>query len=271
MKIGKVTVLEELGHGAGSRVYRVRRDLDGLEYALKVVPCETRATHRFLDQARNELRIGRHLIHPNIIEIYCLETDSGWFTGPKVARLLTQYAPGRSMDRLPLLPIPRLIRVFEQVASALAHMHAQGILHADVKPNNLILGDGAEVKVIDFGIAQFRGERPDRVHATRDFMAPETGGQKLITELTDIYSFGATMYRLVTLRPPPTAITAVVMGEKEFERQYQPPQAINNRVPHELSALIGACLQYRPERRPASMEMIHAALESLAQAHPEEE
>jgi serine/threonine-protein kinase len=167
------------------------------------------------------------------------------------------------MDRLPLLPVPRLLRVFERIASAVAHMHNRGIIHADLKPNNLILDSGADVKVIDFGIAQLRGEQKNRIHATREFMAPETGTLKLINERTDIYSFGATMYRLATLHAPPPAITAVVLGEREFGRRYLSANTLNPKVPIELSELIGDCINYHPDRRPASMEEVGNVLTRL--------
>jgi serine/threonine protein kinase len=256
MKIGKMTVLGELGKGAGSRVYLVRRDKDNREYALKVVECQPRLRMRYLEQARNEYRIGCGLRHPNLIEIYCLETESGWLTGPKSARLLTQYAPGRTMDRLPLLPVPRLLRVFERIAAAVAFLHAQNIIHADLKPNNVILAADSEVKLIDYGIAQFRGERREHLHATREFMAPETGTQKLINERTDIYSFGATMYRLATLHAAPSALTGIVRGEREYERRYRSATTLNPRIPQELSELIDACLNFDPNRRPWSMDQV---------------
>jgi serine/threonine protein kinase len=264
MKIGKVKILEELGKGAGSRVYRVRREEDSRDYALKVVPCDNRRARRYLEQVQNEYRIGSSLKHPNLIEIYCLEIEEGWFAGPKQANLLTQFAPGRTMDRLPLIPISRLVRVFERVASAVAHMHSCGIIHADLKPNNLILDSATDVKLIDFGIAQLRHARTDHIHATREFMAPETVKQKLIDERTDIYSFGATMYRLATLKVPPPALRTALKGEQAFEQQYVPANAVNPRVPAELSELIGQCLSYRRDHRPRSMEVIEKALAQLA-------
>jgi eukaryotic-like serine/threonine-protein kinase len=270
MKIGKVKVLEELGKSAGSRVYRVCREEDAREYALKVVPCDNRRERKYLEHVQNEYRIGSYLKHPNIIEIYCLEIEEGWFTGPKKANLLTQFAPGRTMDRLPRIPIPRLLRIFERIASAVAHMHARGVIHADLKPNNLILDSHADVKVIDFGIAQLRGEQKDRIYATREFMAPETGTLKLINERTDIYSFGATMYRLATLRAPLPTLTAVLKGEREFEQHYVPANAINPRVPGELSDLIGDCMSYRPDHRPRSMAEVEKLLTQMARRSDDE-
>ena len=97
----------------------------------------------------------------------------------------------------------KLVQVFERIADGLTHMHKQGVFHADLKPNNLILGRGTRVKVIDYGLAWIKGEPKDRVQGTPEYMAPETVEHKLINERTDIYNFGATMYRLVTLQLPP--------------------------------------------------------------------
>jgi serine/threonine protein kinase len=91
---------------------------------------------------------------------------------------------------------------------------------------------------------------------TPEFMAPETTTTRLLNEKTDIYSFGATMYRITTLRLPPSTLNAVVLGERGFEREYQPVSALNPQVPAELSDLIRECLDFDPKRRPASMEEV---------------
>jgi eukaryotic-like serine/threonine-protein kinase len=269
MKIGKVSVLEEIGKGAGSRVYRVRRNEDSREYALKVVPYDNERAQRYLEQVQNEYRIGNRLDHPNIVEIYCLEIEKGWFSGPKKANLLTQFVPGRTMDRLPLLPMPRLLRIFERIASAVAHMHARQVIHADLKPSNLILGIEADVKVIDLGIAQLRGEQRSRIHATREFMAPETLAHKMINERTDIYNFGATMFRLATLQSTPPVLSVVKKGEREFERRYKAANILNPRVPIDLSELIGDCLNFQPDLRPANMNEVLSTLARLARDYNE--
>jgi serine/threonine protein kinase len=263
MKIGKVTVLRELGAGAGSKVFLVRREKDGQEYALKVAAVGSDRTRKYLAQAENEFRIAGLFDHPNLIRIHCLETDAGWFSGPKNVRLLAEYAPGQTMDLLPLQPVPRLLSAFEQVASAMAHMHEQGIVHADLKPNNLILAPTGTVKVIDFGVAQRIGEQKDRLRVTPEFMAPETVTTRLLNEKTDIYSLGATMYRVATLRFPPSTRNAAVLGERGFEREYQEVAALNPQVPPELSDLIRACLRFDPKRRPESMDELRKGLGSI--------
>jgi serine/threonine-protein kinase len=264
MKIGKVTILRELGTGAGSRVYLIRRARDEQEYALKMIACGNPLKLKYLEQLRTEYRLGKMLDHPNLIKVYALETDGGWFTSPKNARLLTEYAAGQTMDQLPVLPPAKLLRVFERIAAGLSHMHQKGIIHADVKPNNIILGSRCMVKLIDYGIAQLEEEPRENLHGTREFMAPETGIRKLVNQLTDIYGFGATMYRLATFRLPPSALTAVILGEREFERQYIDVGEYNKMVPRELADLIRWCLSYRPECRPRSMEEVRTVLARLA-------
>src|SRR5262249_40825160 len=142
-------VLAELGTGAGSHVYHVRREADSDEYALKVIPITSRGDHKYLDQLRHEFRVARMFDHPNLVKAHTLEVERSWLFRPKVARLLLDYSPGQAMTRTPPLRFGRLVRVVGRVADALAHMHDRGVFHADVKPDNLILGPGTTIKLID--------------------------------------------------------------------------------------------------------------------------
>src|SRR5262249_28582758 len=128
-KIGKFTVLNTLGSGAHSSILHIRREADGKEYALKLVPIEDKDDLKYLEQLKHEFRVGQLLNHPNLVKVYALETDAGWFSGPKKARLLIEYAHGKPMDQLPLLRMAKLLRVFERVADGLTHMHKQGAFH----------------------------------------------------------------------------------------------------------------------------------------------
>ena len=144
-KIGKFQVLQTLGSGAHSSILHIRREADSKEYALKLVDIEDKDDLKYLEQAKHEYRVGQMLSHPNLVKVYCLETDAGWFSGPKKAKLLLEYVPGRTMDKLPLQRMARLVRMFERIADGLTHMHKQGVYHADMKPNNLILERGTRV------------------------------------------------------------------------------------------------------------------------------
>jgi serine/threonine protein kinase len=266
-KIGKFQVLDTLGTGAHSSILHIRREADAKEYALKVVPIDGKDDLKYLDQAKHEFRVGQMLSHPNLVKVYCLETDGGWFSGPKNARLLIEFAPGKTMDRLPLLRMARLLRIFERIADGLTHMHKKGVVHADLKPNNLILGRGTGVKVIDFGLAWIKGEPKDRVQGTPEYMAPETGTHKLINERTELYNFGATMYRLTTLQLPPLAISppdGLPVTEKYFKEQYVPVRDRNPIVPEGLGRLIDQCLSFNANKRPERMSQVQGVLDRLA-------
>jgi serine/threonine protein kinase len=266
-KIGKFSVVETLGSGAHSSILHVRRDEDGKDYALKLVPIDGKDELKYLDQLKHEFRVGQMLAHPNLMKVYCLEVEQGWFSGPKKAKLLTEFVPGTTMDRLPLLRLAKLLRVFERIADALTHMHKQGVIHADMKPNNLILGRGTAVKVIDYGLAWVKGEPKDRVQGTPEYIAPETVSHKLVNERTDIFNLGATMYRLATLQLPPSCapvVEGVLMTEKWYREQYKPARELNPTLPAALGELIDSCLSFKATNRPERMSQVQGVIDQLA-------
>lgn len=266
-KIGKFQVLQTLGTGAHSSILHIRREADAKEYALKMVPIDGKEDLKYLEQAKYEFRVGQMLNHPNLVKVYCLETDAGWFSGPKKAKLLIEYVPGKTMDKLPLLRMAKLLRVCERIADGLTHMHKQGVIHADMKPNNLIYSRGTQVKVLDYGLAWIKGEPKDRVQGTPEYMAPETGSHKLVNERTEIYNFGATMYRLATLQLPPLAISppdGLPVTEKTFHEQLQPTRQRNPLAPEGFGNLIDQCLKFNANKRPERMSEIQGILDQLA-------
>ncbi|MDB5311466.1 MAG: serine/threonine protein kinase [Gemmataceae bacterium] len=266
-KIGKIHVLQTLGSGAHSSILHVRREEDSKEYALKLVPIDRKEDLKYLEQAKHEYRVGQMLNHPNLVKVYCLETEGGWFSGPKKAKLLIEYVAGKTMDILPLLRMAKLLRVCERIADAITHMHKQGVIHADLKPNNLILGRGTNVKVIDYGLAWIKGEPKDRVQGTPEYMAPETAGHKVVNERTDIYNFGAAMYRLATLQLPPShavPVGGMGMGEKLFHDKLKPVRQCNPMVSEGFAALIERCLRYNANKRPERMSEVQGELDELA-------
>src|SRR5215207_8386485 len=101
-KIGKFTVLGTLGSGAHSSILHVRRADDDREYALKMVPIDSKDDLKYLEQAKHEFRVGQMLNHPNLVKVYCLETEGGWLSGVRKAKLLIEYVPGKTMDKMPL-------------------------------------------------------------------------------------------------------------------------------------------------------------------------
>ena len=164
-------------------------------------------------------------------------------------------------------PVPKLLQVFKQVADAMVHMHRRGVFHADLKPNNLIYDRGTRVKVIDYGLAWVKGEPKDRVQGTPEYMAPETAEHKLVNERTDIYNFGATMYRLVTLQLPPCWVTgeaSLPLTPQLFKEQFKAVRSVNPVAPEGLADLIHHCLQPNATKRPERMSHVQGTLDQLA-------
>lgn len=266
-RIGELTILSQLGSGAGSQVFHVQRRADAHEYALKVVSVASPSQRRYLAQLKHEFRIGKKLDHPNLIQHYLLEVETNWFFQPKRAKLLMEYAPGCRLDRLPSLKPVRWLGIFAQVASAIAHLHEAGFCHSDLKPENIILGPGDDVKVIDFGLAHRVGDPCERVRGTPEFMAPETKNRKLINPRTDIFNLGATMYRMLTQRNLPQSSPGLAFERKSYNRMVVPIATVNPEACNELCELVYGCIGYNPQERPETMSEIHATLQRLVAEH----
>jgi serine/threonine protein kinase len=265
--IGKHKVLATLGSGAHSTILHVRRQADSREYALKTVSIDDKEDQKFLEQARHEFNVAQKLDHPNLIKIYCLETQKDWLFRVKKINLLIEFVNGKTLDLVPPMPMNKLMPVAALVAAGLVHMHRRGVFHADMKPNNIMLGKRGEVKIIDYGLAWIKGETKDRIQGTPEYIAPETVKGKVINERTEIYNFGATLYRLVTLKLPPSfaaSTESVRMGEKAWKSMFKPVQEHNPNVPDEICDLIHRCMAYKAEDRPERMGDVYDELKQIA-------
>jgi serine/threonine protein kinase len=266
-KIGKFQVLGTLGSGAHSTILHIRRASDSKQYALKVVPLGGKDELKYLEQAQHEFRVAQMLDHPHLIKIYALETPRDWLFRVRKVHLLIEYVNGRTVDTVKGLSIPRLVQVFVRVASGMVQMHRRGVCHADLKPNNILLSRAGDVKIIDYGLAWIKSEPKGRVQGTPEYMAPEQARHGMVNERTDIYNFGATMYRLVTWRlPPNTSATTegVPMDAKMFANLFKPVQEFVPDAPPPLCDLIHRCLSFTAVKRPERMSEIQGALDHLA-------
>lgn len=266
-KIGKFQVVATLGTGAHSSVLQIRRQADSRNYVLKVVPVGGPEDQKFLDQARHEYEIAQLLDHPNLIKVYALEMERDWLFRVRKAQLLIEYVNGKPLDTLPRLAIPKLVQVFAQVAAALAHMHRRRVFHADLKPRNVMLSRAGGVKVIDYGLAWRKGENKGRVQGTPEYMAPEQARSRAVNERTDVYNFGATMYRLVTWRYPPNPLSpgAAAANAGNWDKLYKPVGACTADAPAPLADLIHRCLAFQPEERPDRVTDVQSALDAMVE------
>ena len=257
----KYRVVNPLGNGAGSTILLISdKTAGGKRYALKVVKRQDADDDVYIAQARVEYAAAQKLNHPTIAKIYDMRLKRSWF---KVAgvELLMEYVDGKTLDEIEAPTMGQLVLVFNQVASALVHMHRRGVFHGDLKPSNIMLSKNGQVKLIDFGTAWIKGEEKNRIQGTPQYMAPEQATEKVVDERTDLYNFGATMYRMFTGR---FVNAGIPKAGADGARKLATPIQINPKIPGTLNETIMSCLEISPERRPAGMFEIQHQLAAVA-------
>lgn len=255
-KIEGYKVLDELGRGAASIIYLVQDPKSKQIYALKHVQKNTDKDQRFVDQAELEYKTSQSLDHPAFRKIPKMQKQ-GSFLSSKGIILLMELVDGVAADKAPPKTFADAVDVFQQVAEGLAHMHDKGFVHADMKPNNVVICEGNKVKVIDLGQSCKIGTVKERIQGTPDYIAPEQVHRRPITPQTDVYNLGATMYWMLTRQKVPTALATEdsLMGSLDDSMMEKPKPVIelNPRVDGKLSDLIMECVEVDADDRPGSM------------------
>jgi eukaryotic-like serine/threonine-protein kinase len=254
-------VINTLGTGAGSTILLIADKKTSKRYALKVVKRQDAEDDVYIAQAQLEYEVLQKLNHPAILKAYDCRPRRRLFRLSGVD-LLMEYVEGNTLDEVDAPTISQLVIVFVQVADALIHMHRRGVFHGDLKPTNLMLAKSGRVKIIDFGTAWMRGKDKNRIQGTPYYMAPEQATEKVVDARTDIYNFGATMYRMFTGHYANVGIPKP--GEGGVRAKPRSPAAMNPNIPQSLSDTIMACLEPSPERRPESMHVVKERLSAIA-------
>ncbi len=260
-EIGGYEVLGTLGQGARSTIYRVA-DATGHTYALKRVVKADADDQRFIDQAIAEHQVASALDHPRLRRSLKLIKQRQLIRLSEVL-VLMELLEGKTLEKVEPNDLGRLCRIFCAAAEGLTAMHEAGYVHADIKPNNIMVLAGDEVKLIDFGQSCAIGTTKQRIQGTPDYIAPEQVLRHPITPQTDVFNLGATMYWMLTGRHVPTLIPKGEPGVRLRAPQeaLQPPEEHNPAVPPALSKLVLNCVQTALEDRPADMSQVLSRLE----------
>ncbi|HVZ94939.1 MAG TPA: serine/threonine-protein kinase, partial [Phycisphaerales bacterium] len=205
-KLAGYDVLAEIGRGAASIIYLAQDPKTKQIWALKHVERQEPKEDRFLKQAESEYEISQKVRHPAIRHIERLIRQRQMLVTTKDLFLVMEYVDGVSIERTPPRTFEEAVEVFRQVALALDHMHKQGFVHADMKPNNIVVDGKGLVKIIDLGQACAVGTVKERIQGTPDYIAPEQVHCRPITPKTDVYNLGASMYWILTRKHIPTAL-----------------------------------------------------------------
>lgn len=260
-------VMSEIGRGAASVVYLVQDVKTKQVWALKHVRRETDKDERFLQQAIGEAEVGQKLDHINIRKIVKLiKKTKAIFTVTDVM-LVMEYLDGPSMDRRQPRTLDEALQIYQQAACGLRHMHERGFVHADMKPNNIVVMPGPVVKVIDLGQSCKIGTIKPRIQGTPDYIAPEQVHRRQITPQTDVYNLGAAMYFTFTGKTVPTALaksdSLVSRLDDAFIARPAAANKLNPRIPERLNELIMKCVEVDPEHRPESMDYVANRLQLI--------
>jgi serine/threonine protein kinase len=260
-----------LGEGGMGTVYLATDQLLGRQVAIKMMkagPVARQSAGRFLREARSLAR----LTHPNIVTLY----DYGW--QDELAYLVMEYATGVSLrdmlegrsvatDIDKKLTINTALGIATAVARALSYAHRKGVIHRDIKPGNIMIGD--EIKLMDFGIAKIREDPTITLSGgmmgTPTYMAPEQALGKTIDERTDLYSFGVVLYEMLTGRPPFSACDELSVPSQHIGVTPVAIHLRNPSIPKSLDFLVMKMLAKSPDKRPASADDVLLALEAAKQ------
>jgi eukaryotic-like serine/threonine-protein kinase len=256
-------VVGPLGTGAGSTILQVAdRTRGGKRFALKVVKRQDSDDDIYIAQAQSEFEASQKLNHPAIAQIYDCRIKRSLLFKVVSVELLMEFVDGKTLDEIEAPTMAQLVLIFNQVAEALVHMHRRGVYHGDLKPGNIMVTKDGKVKLIDFGTAWLKGEVKNRIQGTPQYMAPESATEKIVDERTDIYNFGATMYRMFTGRYANPG--SMPRTGDNLKTKLVPPVQLNPNLPGTLNETILACLQVSPAQRPSDMFGVQQQLAKVA-------
>lgn len=271
----RFTLLRQIGRGGMGVVWLARDDRLEADVALKFLPDPVRWDVSALATLRRETRRSRELTHPHIVRVHDIHEDAG------AAAIAMEYLSGGSLHQLrggrtpPVLNCAEITVWLPGLCAALDHAHAQGVVHRDLKPANLLVAADGAVKISDFGIAQPLFETALRVSqwapsGTLAYMSPQQQFGEPASAADDIYALGATLYELLTGKPP------FYTGNLAAQIERRAPDSLVARrqqlgvtgeaIPPAWEETIAACLAKRPEDRPRTAGEVAARLGDPAAA-----
>lgn len=268
---GRYHVLERIATGGMGEVFRARDLVLDREVAIKVLHRNLAADPGFVERFRREARAAASLNHPNIVAVY------DWGAVDGVYFMVMEHVRGRSLrevlEAAGRLAPRQVADVLLQVLAALDHAHRMGIVHRDVKPENILVTPEGTAKVADFGLARAyadaRSTQTGSVAGTVQYLAPEQLRGEPADPRTDLYSVGIVGFELLTGRVPFAGETPMAVAQQHLTRRVPRPSSVVPGIPRELDGFILSATERDRELRPASAAEMRRDLEREAARLPD--
>ena len=250
---------ELIGGGGMADVYRAQDLLLNRPVAVKILHEQFKSDTEFINKFNREAQAAARLSHPNIVNIF----DVGVMDDAHY--IVMEYVPGRTLkDRIKQeghLSVGDALQVAKDIARALAHAHANNLVHCDIKPHNILMMPDGSAKVADFGIARavtestmtYTGNVVGSVH----YFSPEQAKGTLITPKSDVYSLGVVLYEMLTGALPFTGETPVSIAMKHLQEEPVSVRQLDSAIPPVVEAIVARAMSKDPAMRPAAAEFMH--------------
>lgn len=248
---GRYEIIRVLGEGGMGAVYQARdRELDRL-IALKVIRPELAGNAAILQRFKQELILARHVTHRNVVRIYDLGEADG------IKFITMEYVDGEDLRSLlklhGKLPAKEAVHIVEQVCRALEAAHAEGVIHRDLKPQNIMRDKQGRIVVMDFGLARSLEAngmtQTGALVGTLEYMSPEQALGGELDQRSDLFAVGLIFYELLSGKVPYKAETALASLMKRTQERAIPVSQIDSAVPKVLSKVVSRCLERDPTAR----------------------
>ena len=278
-RLGPYVIEEPLGAGGMGEVYQARDTRLKRHVAVKVLRSARASDSAQRQRFRREARAASALNHPNIVTVHDIGAEQD------MDFLVMELVPGKSMAAIigsGPMPVADALRYAVQATDALAAAHAAGIIHRDLKPGNIMVTESAQVKLLDFGLAKFAADRagpgeheetrtlddetePGRIPGTAADMSPEQAQGGTLDARSDIFSFGAVLYHMITGRPPFGGRTPAILFDALLNREPEPVSRLNRDVPADLEEIVARALRKDRGKRYQTILDLRADLMRLEQ------
>ncbi|MCP3684113.1 MAG: protein kinase, partial [bacterium] len=263
-------IIEELGQGGMGKVYKAIDNQLNEEVAIKLIKPEISSDKKTIKRFSNEWKLTRKISHRNVGRMYELMQEGGTYF------ITMEYVSGQDLKGLirqtGQLAVGTTVSIAKQMCEGLSEAHRLGVIHRDLKPNNIMIDKGGNAKIMDFGIARsLSGKSLTKAGAmigTPEYMSPEQAEGEEIDKCSDIYSLGIILFEMVTGRLPFEGETALSVAMKHKGETPKDPEEYNPQISNDMNSLILKCLEKEKESRYQEAGELLSELNNIEQGIP---